>query len=85
MDQQRAGHSRLHDEPLLAQIEDRVLGPPEEIPNPSAGQVPLQPMLAHPPQHVAMAQHGAYKPPPHYLGAEITDDGLDFGKLGQMD
>ena len=82
MHHQRAGHAGLHHEPPLAEIEHGVLGAAEHVVHGRAGEPAHQTAAGDAAQHVVVAQGDPVEAAAEQGGADVADDGFDFGELG---
>jgi hypothetical protein len=77
-----ARHAGLHDEPILAQIDHRVLRPPVDRADGRTAQPSDEAAPRHAPQDVVVAQGDSAEGTADEGGADVADHRFDFGKLG---
>src|SRR5205823_3443680 len=69
-------------QPSVSQIEYRMLGATEHLPDGCAGELPDETPPAHSAQDVGVAERDLAELSADQGGADVADDGFDFGQLG---
>jgi hypothetical protein len=82
MNRKRSGHSRLDDQAILVQLENRVLGAPENSPDFRAGQSPDETAAGDSTKDIVVAQGGPTDGTSNQGWADVSNDGFDLGQLG---